>query len=68
MKEDNPFHELEKLRVWKLFNQGVKDLEANGDIEEKTARKYIVGYLSKILVDSGLIEDATASSKIESRL
>jgi hypothetical protein len=57
MKHDCPYRELEKLPVWKVLSRGIKNLEANGDIEEKTARHYIVGYLAKLLVESDMINE-----------
>jgi hypothetical protein len=55
MRSGHPYREYETLKVWKVLSKGIKDLEANGDIEEKTARPYIVGYLSKLLLDSHLL-------------
>jgi hypothetical protein len=57
MKKDHPYRQYEKLRLWKVLTRAVKDLESNGDVEAKTARRYIVGYLSKLLVESDLIRD-----------
>ena len=59
MKNGHPYREYEKLKVWKVLSKGIKDLEANGDIEEKTARPYIVGYLSKLLHNADLLVETT---------
>ncbi|HEX8203095.1 MAG TPA: hypothetical protein VF590_21640 [Isosphaeraceae bacterium] len=59
MKNGHPYQEYEALKVWKVLSKGIKDLEANGDIEEKTARPHIVGYLSKLLHDSDLLVETT---------
>jgi hypothetical protein len=55
MSISHPYEKYEHLEVWKVISQGLADLEANGDIEQKTASVYIVGYLSKLLGDEGLI-------------
>jgi hypothetical protein len=55
MKKNHPYKEYQGLDVWKVLDKGIKDLQANGDVVETTARPYIVGYLSKLLVDAGLI-------------
>ena len=62
MKDTHPYQGYEKLRVWKVLSKGIKDLEANGDIEEKTARRYIVGYLSQLLLESGVVLDTPTAS------
>jgi len=55
MKNKHPYQEFEALPVWAVLGRGIEELRANGDIEEKTARRYIVGYLAKMLHESGLI-------------
>jgi hypothetical protein len=55
MKTKHPYQEYEGSEVWKVLEKGIKDLHANGDVVETTARPYIVGYLVKRLVDAGLI-------------
>jgi hypothetical protein len=57
MKPGHPYQEYQDLEVWKVLEKGIKDLQANGDVVETTARPYIVGYLSKLLVESGLLVD-----------
>ena len=52
MSTPHPYKDYEQLRAWKVLNQGLADLVANGDIEQKTASVYIVGYLSKLLADA----------------
>jgi hypothetical protein len=54
MNDDFPYKELKKHAVWKVLDRGIKDLQANGDIEARTAREYIVGYLSKVLLEADL--------------
>ena len=42
---EHPYKQLERLKAWKVLDKAIKDLAANGDVEELTARRYIVGYL-----------------------
>jgi hypothetical protein len=63
MKTRHPYEEYQSLEVWKVLEKGIKNLQTNGDVVETTARPYIVGYLAKLLVDSGLL--ATPSKDIE---
>jgi hypothetical protein len=56
MSVSHPYEKYQNLKVWKVISKGIADLEANGDIEQKTATVYIVGYLSKLLSDKGLID------------
>ncbi len=62
MKSHHPYQEFEKHPIWKILNRGIKDLQSNGDLEEKTAREYIVGYLSKLLLESDLIAESPERS------
>ncbi len=62
MKNDHPYQEFQKHPLWKVLNRGIKDLQANGDLEEKTAREYIVGFLSKLLLESDLIAEVPGRS------
>ncbi len=55
MKVDHPYKKYEGQQVWKVLSQGVEDLRTNGDLEEKTSRCYIIGYLSQLLAEAGLI-------------
>ena len=55
MKDNFPYQEFQKHPLWNVLDRGIRDLQANGDIEEKTAREYIVGNLAKLLVESDMI-------------
>jgi hypothetical protein len=46
----HPYKGFEGTRLWKAVNKGIGDLVENQDLNEKTQREYIVGYLCKILV------------------
>lgn len=62
MNKEFPYAHVESLRVWKVLDQGIQDLAANGDLDEKTERKYIVGYLAKLLLDAELIAELSKQS------
>jgi hypothetical protein len=47
------YAEYEKAAVWRTINRGISALVKNGDMEERTARRYIVGYLSKLITEDG---------------
>ena len=51
----HPYKKYANGKIWKIISQGLTDLEENGDIEQKTASVYIVGYLSKLLTDANVI-------------
>ncbi len=57
MTKNHPYEELEKLPIWKVLRKGIKDLEANGDLEARTSEQYIVGYLAKLLSQSNLLAE-----------
>jgi hypothetical protein len=48
---NHPYVQYENEAIWKVLSKGINDLVSNGDLEEKTARSYIVGYLCKLLLE-----------------
>jgi hypothetical protein len=44
-----PYAEYETDPLWKIVDKGIGDLVLNLDLVEKTDRKYIVGYLCKLI-------------------
>jgi hypothetical protein len=51
MKE-HPYKNYEKSKFWPIIEKALQELTKNNDIEEKTARSYIVGYLVKCIEDN----------------
>jgi hypothetical protein len=49
----HPYQEYEGSPLWKVVDQAVGDLVNNGDVEEKTHRSYIVGYICKLVSAGG---------------
>lgn len=45
----HPYSQYELEPIWPVINQAITDLVSNGDLEEKTARNYIVGYICKLI-------------------
>jgi hypothetical protein len=50
-----PYQEYETAPAWKVIDEGISALVANQDLMETTQRNYIVGYLVKQLVETGVI-------------
>jgi hypothetical protein len=46
----HPYTDYEADRLWPLIEKGVADLVENKDLVEKTERKYIVGYLCRVIL------------------
>jgi hypothetical protein len=40
-----PYDKLKTTKNWVAVENAIKDLVNNGDLEEKTPREYIVGYI-----------------------
>lgn len=45
------YSEYENTVLWEKVNQIIEDLVKNEDIQETTAREYIVGYFCKSLME-----------------
>jgi hypothetical protein len=54
VKNKHRYQHLENDPVWRVLEKGLKALVKNGDVEEKTARTHILGYLTQLLHDSGV--------------
>lgn len=55
MTREHPYKSLEGLEVWSVLTRAIEDLEENEDLEKTTASPYIVGYLSKCLIEAGVV-------------
>jgi hypothetical protein len=53
----HPYKHFENTPLWIIINKAIEDLVENNDIEEKTPREYIVGYISKLIKESNAEED-----------
>jgi hypothetical protein len=58
----HPYQQYEKLPIWKALDNAVSELVRNGDLEEQTAREYIIGYLAKTLTEEGFQQVAELHS------
>jgi hypothetical protein len=45
--QEYPYKKFENTELWKIIDESIDNLVNNQDLEEKTIRKYIVGYLVK---------------------
>ena len=55
MRPKHPYSALESLPSWPVLERALGDLVENGDLEERTQRAYLVGYLCKALKDAGVL-------------
>ncbi|MFJ7975729.1 hypothetical protein JNUCC23_10970 [Peribacillus sp. JNUCC 23] len=53
----HPYKQFENTPLWNIINKAIEDLVDNNDIEEKTQREYIVGYISKLINESNTGRD-----------
>lgn len=60
-----PYQEFERHPAWQVLDRGIDALVENGDIHETTARRYIIGYLCKLLIESGLVPPVGAEASKE---
>ena len=47
----HPYKHLEGRTEWKVLDRAISDLAKNGDLQELTPRRYILGYLVKRLLE-----------------
>jgi hypothetical protein len=57
----HPYETFEADPLWQVVSDAIRDLVKNGDVSERTAREYIVGYIVKNIRDSG---EAGVSDKL----
>jgi len=48
---EHPYVRYEEGAIWRAVESALHDLVANGDLVRKTNRKYIVGYICKVLAE-----------------
>jgi hypothetical protein len=56
--DDHPYKEFENTPVWDVLEKGITELTKNGDLEQCSYGKYIIGYLCKQLHLKKLIAPA----------
>ncbi len=49
--------------AWRIIERGIRDLVRNTDLEERTPRQYVVGYLCKLLRESGVLRTLPGKRK-----
>ena len=57
MMNKYPYSELENTKSWNVVDQAINDLILNGDLEEKTSRKYIVGYIVQCITNNDILKN-----------
>lgn len=58
---DFPYRMLMSHPAWAIIDGALSDLESNDDLELRTARRYVIGYLIQQLVEQGQVPPAIAS-------
>jgi hypothetical protein len=61
-KPNHPYKQYEGEPIWRVVDKAVRELTKNGDIQETTPRKYIVGYLCEKLSKADLLAPKIISS------
>jgi len=57
MKNEHPYSAFEKDPLWNIVKKAINDLEKNQDIKLRTPKKYVVGYLTKVVRNKiGMLE------------
>lgn len=54
--ETEIYNEFKNTKIWEVLDQGIQNLIDNQDIEEKTNREYLIGYLLKLLKEKECIK------------
>ncbi|NHC39379.1 hypothetical protein G6549_05335 [Bacillus sp. MM2020_1] len=55
----HPYKQFENTPLWNIINKAIAELVENDDIELKTQKEYIVGYISKLLIESNIVKECT---------
>jgi hypothetical protein len=55
-KRRHPYSAYESTDAWRIIDAAITELVENRDLEETTAREYIVGYLVKALTEGEAIK------------
>lgn len=50
----HPYEVFEADPLWQVVSDAISDLVKNGDVSERTAREYIVGYIVKNIRDAAV--------------
>lgn len=59
----HPYAAYEGSEVWRALRKCLDDLEKNGDIEVKTDRRLVIGYMSKLLVKRHVAQHSKGTRK-----
>ena len=54
---NHPYSQFEETRLWKTIDAAVAKLEQNQDVELKTTRQHVIGYLCQLLSADGLVTE-----------
>lgn len=57
----HPYEKYESTPAWRVIDEAITALVKNHDLQETTARQYIVGYLCKQLSEAALLHEVSES-------
>lgn len=53
----HPYIKFESMRAWEVLDKSIDDLIHNDDLEPKTSKQYIIGYIMKMLSENGCLNE-----------
>jgi len=63
VSDDYPYQQYEGTHNWKIVEHAINDLVENGDLIERTNRRYVVGYICKLLAEPASNRSVEAERK-----
>jgi hypothetical protein len=51
---EHPYKNFESTKLWSILMKSINELVENNDIDERTPREYIVGYLCKQIEENSI--------------
>ena len=61
------FQPYEGSKVWKAVGKGLRDLEKDGLINMKVERRFVIGYLSKVLIKKHVAQHSKGTRKVKAK-
>lgn len=63
LKMSHPYQKYENTIIWDSLNSIVDKLVENGDMQEMTSRKHLIGYMINILDKENCLNNSALNSK-----
>jgi hypothetical protein len=55
----HPYREFEQTPLWRAIDIAVAELEQNNDVELRTTREHVIGYLCRLLAAQGTVTESS---------